>query len=60
MSGMFSQMRLGIKELLVLLALVTILFVFIPLNPNMPTPGLGPSWMFSMNEVINQHLNISG
>ena len=35
---------------------VTVLAVFIPLNPSMPVPGLDTSWMFAMNQAVSQRL----
>jgi len=35
---------------------LTILAVFIPLNPLMPRPGLDLSWMMAMNQAVAQHL----
>jgi hypothetical protein len=35
---------------------LTILAVFVPLNPSMPTSGLDTSWMFAMNQGITQGL----
>ena len=35
---------------------LTILAVFIPLNPAMPLAGLDMSWMMAMNQAIAQHL----
>lgn len=53
----------GLTSLLVLpayifqiFAMITILVIFVPLNPGMPHVGLDPSWVFSMNEAVAQHL----
>lgn len=37
-------------------AAVTILAVFVPLNPVMPGIGPDPSWMFAINEAVARHL----
>ena len=39
-----------------IILLVTVLAVFVPLEPMMPVPGLDPSWMFDMNQAVAQHL----
>lgn len=41
-----------------ILSLVTILAVFIPLEPLMPRPGLDMSWMMGVNQATEQHLVI--
>ena len=35
---------------------LTVLAVFVPLNPSMPVSGLDTSWMMSMNQAVAQHL----
>ena len=37
---------------------VTILSIFVPLNPRMPASGLDPSWEFAMNQVVARHMHI--
>ena len=46
------------KYLVVAFTAITTLAVFVPLNPGMPYSGLDPSWQFSMNQAVAQHLNI--
>ncbi len=46
------------KCLITVFAIITILSIFIPLNPTMPFYGLDSSWTFSMNEVVAQDLKI--
>lgn len=36
--------------------IITVLAVFVPLNPGMPRSGLDPSWVFSMNEAVAQKI----
>jgi hypothetical protein len=36
---------------------ITALAIFIPLNPDMPSKGLDPSWQFAMNEAVARHLS---
>jgi hypothetical protein len=45
-----------LRFLLALVLCLTILAVFIPLNPLMPVPGLDMSWMMAMNQAVAQHL----
>lgn len=44
--------------LLTTFTFITVVAVFVPLNPMMPTAGLDPSWMFSMNKAVATHLAI--
>ncbi len=37
---------------------VTILSIFVPLNPRMPASGLDPSWEFAMNQAVARHMHI--
>ena len=37
---------------------VTILSIFVPLNPRMPATGLDPSWEFAMNQAVARHMRI--
>lgn len=46
------------KYLIYAFSIITILFVFVPLNPRMPQSGLDPSWVISMNEAVAQNLKI--
>lgn len=46
------------RYLLAAFTIITTLAVFVPLNPGMPSSGLDPSWVFSMNEAVAQNLNI--
>jgi hypothetical protein len=39
-----------------ILLLVTILAVFVPLEPAMPVSGLDMSWMIGLNQAVAQHL----
>jgi hypothetical protein len=41
---------------LALILCLTVLAVFIPLNPLMPASGLDLSWMMAMNQAVAQHL----
>jgi hypothetical protein len=45
-----------LRFVLALALCLTILAVFIPLDPSMPVPGLDTSWMFAMNQAVAQHL----
>jgi hypothetical protein len=36
---------------------VTVLAIFVPLNPKMPSRGLDASWEFAMNEAVARHLS---
>jgi hypothetical protein len=36
---------------------ITVLAIFIPLNPKMPSEGLDPSWEFAMNEGVARHMS---
>lgn len=47
-----------LKYLLGVITVITIIAVFVPLNPEMPRPGLDPSWKFSMNQAVAQNLHI--
>ena len=47
-----------LRYLVAAFTLITIMAVFIPLNPEMPSSGLDPSWKFTMNEAIAQNLKI--
>ena len=47
-----------LKYLVAAFAVISILVLFIPFNPGMPHSGLDPSWQYSMNEAVAQHLNI--
>ncbi len=46
-----------LKYLLAVLTIITILAIFVPLSPDMPTSGLDSSWIFFMNEAMARHLN---
>jgi hypothetical protein len=37
---------------------VTIVSIFVPLNPRMPTSGLDASWEFAMNQAVARHMHI--
>lgn len=37
--------------------LITIIAVFVPLMPEMPSEGLDPSWMFGINQAVAQNLS---
>jgi hypothetical protein len=47
-----------IKWFVVVFTIVTILAVFVPLNPGMPNIGIDSSWKFSMNQAVGQKLII--
>lgn len=36
---------------------ITVLAIFIPLNPKMPSAGLDPSWEFALNRAVAQHMS---
>jgi|APSaa5957512622_1039677.scaffolds.fasta_scaffold11420_1 hypothetical protein len=36
---------------------ITVLAVFVPFSPSMPSPGLDPSWILDMNQAVSQGLN---
>ena len=36
---------------------ITVLAIFIPFNPTMPSKGLDPSWVFAMNEGVARHMS---
>jgi hypothetical protein len=44
------------RYILALALCLTILAVFMPLDPSMPAPGLDGSWMFAMNQGVAQGL----
>jgi hypothetical protein len=46
------------KYLVSVFAMITILAVFVPLNPNMPHSGLDLSWILSMNQAVTQNLKV--
>jgi hypothetical protein len=37
--------------------ILTILALFIPVNPRMPTKGMDASWEFAMNEAVARHMS---
>jgi hypothetical protein len=37
---------------------ITILAIFVPLSPHMPSSGLDPSWQFAINKALVLHLDI--
>jgi hypothetical protein len=36
---------------------ITVMVIFLPLNPKMPSRGLDASWEFAMNEAVARHMN---
>lgn len=55
--GKVTRVALTVLRIVAALALcLTVLAVFIPLNPLMPVPGLDTSWMMAMNQAVAQHL----
>jgi hypothetical protein len=46
------------KYLVGIFTVITIIAVFVPLNPGMPHSGLDPSWVLSMNQAVAQNLKI--
>ena len=40
-----------------LFAIISMVAIFIPLNPRMPSKGLDASWEFAMNEAVARHLS---
>lgn len=40
-----------------LFAIISVVAIFIPLNPRMPNKGLDASWEFAMNEAVARHLS---
>jgi len=36
---------------------VTVVVIFVPLNPKMPSRGLDASWEFAMNEAVARHMS---
>ena len=53
----FKFLRKFLPYLLALVLCLTLLIVFVPLNPVMPTSGIDASWMFAMNQSIAQKLS---
>ncbi len=45
-----------VKYISAIFVALSVLAIFVPLNPHMPASGLDPSWQFSMNEAVAQHL----
>jgi hypothetical protein len=41
-----------------LFAAITVIGLIVPLSPEMPRPGLDPSWVMSMNEAVADHMRI--
>lgn len=44
------------KKMILGLLVLTVILVYIPLNPLMPSELCDPSWMFGMNQATSQHL----
>ena len=51
-----KNLRFVINIVLWIFLLITIIAVFVPFSPKMPTAGLDPSWMFGMNQATAQGL----
>ena len=50
----FSQLATWIAQVVLL---VTLICIFVPFSPVMPTAGFDPSWVFAMNQVVVQGLS---
>jgi hypothetical protein len=52
----FDAMRTVMKIVFAFALYVTVLAVFVPFSPNMPTGGLDPSWQYALNQALSQGL----
>ena len=55
-AGVTRILHTVLRVIIALFLCLTILAVFIPLNPSMPVPGLDASWMMAMNQAVAQRL----
>jgi hypothetical protein len=55
-AGAIMSLRKAFRFFLAFALFLTVLAVFVPLNPVMPADGLEPSWMFAMNQGVAQGL----
>jgi hypothetical protein len=55
-AGTIMSLRKAFRFFLPFVLFLTVLAVFVPLNPVMPSEGLEPSWMSAMNQGVAQGL----
>lgn len=48
---------LAMRIVTLFILLVTLIAVMVPLDPNMPSAGLDPSWQLGLNQAVTQHLS---
>lgn len=54
----FAYLLTLAKSFVYVVTIVTLFVAIVPLSPVMPLVGLDPSWIFSMNKVVEQNLSI--
>lgn len=52
-----SKLTLALNLISTIILLITSVAILTPLNPNMPTAGLDPSWGFGFNQAVSQKLS---